>query len=90
MALTPSQKEVLDSLKQHGKLLKYSGGFWSAPDVALKRLGGGPGGDLMIPAWSFGTNTIKAMLRKGIIIATEQKTWEGKEYPVEVQLAPGQ
>lgn len=90
MKLTPSQQEVLESLKRHGTLLKYSGGFWSAPGVELKRLGGGgPEGDSMIPVWSFGTNTIKAMLRKGTIVATDHKTWEGKEYPVEVKLAPG-
>lgn len=87
--LSPLQQEVVDSLKQHGVLLRYDRGFWSAPNVEMRKLNCGmPYGEVLIPTWHFGTNTIKAMLRKGIVVVTKTKTGVRVEYPVEVKLAP--
>lgn len=87
--LSPLQQEAVDSLKQHGVLLRYGGGFWCAPNVEMRKLNcGRPNSEVLIPTWHFGTNTIQDMLCKGIVVVTQTKTGVRVKYPVEVKLAP--
>ena len=38
MCLSKTMIDVLDKMKEHGKLVRYCGGFWSWEDVEIKKL----------------------------------------------------
>ena len=35
--LSPEMQKAYNQLKRHGRLIKYYGGYWSAPDVQPAR-----------------------------------------------------
>ena len=77
-------QKAYNRLQKHGRLIKYTGGFWSAPDVEIRpsRLTG-----QNLPAWWYGTRTIQGLIRRDLARVTKERKWEEKIYPVEVELA---
>lgn len=83
--LSQTQLECIETLKEHGKLIKYSGGFWSAQNVEIKHVPCTPD-PYDAPTWYISTRTINALIKKGVLKITAEKSWNGKPYPVEVVL----
>jgi len=79
--LSPTQEEAIAKLREHGKLIRYSGGFWSAPGVPFKYTY--PGSPL---EWEFGTSTIHALLKLGVLAVAEERMSRNGPYPVAVVL----
>ncbi|MTI15211.1 hypothetical protein [Sansalvadorimonas verongulae] len=78
--LSPEMQKAFNRLQEHGRLIKYSGGFWSAPGVACRKSHLGTG--LRIPAWHYGTRTIQGLIRRDLARVVRERKWEGKVYPV--------
>jgi len=80
--LSPKQQDCLNAARNHGNVLvKYAGGFWSCRNAEMKTIM-----HFQAPDWSYGTQTIRALIKKGVFEVTKEKEWEGKPYPVEVQV----
>jgi hypothetical protein len=80
--LSPEQMKCVSAASEHnGTLVYYKGGFWSAPSVDMKSVCGHS-----IPVWSFGTTTVRSLIRKGCFeVVREEQGFKGS-YPVEVKL----
>ncbi len=81
--LSPKMQKAYSRLLKHGRLIKYTGGFWSAPGVEIRHshITNTP-----VPAWHFGTQTIQGLIRRKLIKVVRERKWEDKVYPVEVAL----
>jgi len=80
--LSAKQQECVDAALEHGGVLvKYSGGFWSCRNAEMKTIM-----HFQAPDWSYGTQTIRALIKKGVFRVTKEKTWEGGSYPVQVEV----
>ena len=79
--LSPKMQKAYNRLKEHGRLIKYRGGFWSAPEVETRTslVTGYP-----IPAWFFCTSTIQGLIRRDLARVVKERCWDGVVYPVEV------
>lgn len=77
--LTAEMKKCLDALKEHGKLVRYRGGFWSTVNAELDPIE-------KWPKWYIGTKTIDALIRRNLIAGTGQKESGYGPFFVEVQL----
>lgn len=80
--LTSAQLACLDSaLHANGKLVRHAGGFWSAEGVEMKSSAG-----QNIPVWHYGTQTIRALVKKGGFDVLEEKRNQQGSYAVAVRL----
>jgi len=87
--LSSEMKRCIDFIKNHGKIIRYDGGFWAEENAKLKPGYNGGKIEYYYPENHFGTNTIKSLLKRGVIITTGTKTSKYGEYPVECSLACG-
>lgn len=87
--LSPEMKRCVDFIKEHGKIIRYDGGFWAEENAELKPGYNGGRIEYYYPENHFGTNTVKSLLKRGVIITIRTKTSKYGEYPVECSLACG-
>lgn len=87
--LSPEMKRCVDFISEHGKIVRYDGGFWAEENAVLKPGYNGGRIEYYYPENHFGTNTIKSLIKRGVIITTVTKTSKYGEYPVECSLACG-
>lgn len=83
--LSPEMEKAIALFKEHGKLVRYRGGYW-AQEKAPMRVLDFMEPDLLAPKDSFGTTTMEALHKRGLIQATEWKAWERGAFVVEYQL----
>ncbi len=71
--LSKEQLECIEYAKTNGELIRYSGGFWAKKGITQK----------VYQYWDdkkyFGTNTIRALVVRGIFIQEGQKVYLTKE-----------
>jgi len=88
--LSPEMQKCIDMLNKHGKLIRYEGGFWAEENAKMKTMFNGNKDMGLYPIDNIGTNTIKALLSRNMIIAIDfQKGWHNIEFPVGVVLRDG-
>ena len=90
--LTSEQKRCIDVIKEHGCIIRYEGGLWQKPNDKLKgfipkEIGGQLKEDWHYPLEGIGTVTIKSLLTRNIIKASETKKTQYGEYPVKCKLS---
>lgn len=89
MNLTTEQKRAMEFIEKYGSIVRYEGGFWSKPDAELDGvlkagLSGINPNEFRYPKNYVGTNTINALIRKGVIKVTKELTSKaGHVFPVE-------
>jgi hypothetical protein len=93
--ITPEQQRALDIIQQHGSICRYEGGFWAKPNdeiagVFKKELSGRLDCDFHYPENHVGTNTIKALLKKGLIEVSEEKISRGVKFAVRCSPTKGE
>lgn len=80
--LSPTQSDcVKAAASNNGVLCRYAGGFWSARDVEMKTSMGAA-----IPAWHFSTNTIRALIDRGVFEVLEEQKSQRGAFPTAVKL----
>lgn len=78
MTLSDTQQEALEKMKANGGVLRrLPGGLWTWPGCPNKE------GSLMTPEWWCGTTTVRAMIQKGVVFASDLRSWG----PIEVKLS---
>ena len=60
--LSPKMKEALERMREHGSLQRWPGGYWTGADVA---------GIRGVPEWYFPTQTVMALLDRGLAVVTD-------------------
>lgn len=65
--ITKTQRKAVEAMQAHGTLVKWRGGFWTGPHTSCASH------DATVPAWYFGTQTIEALLRAGLVTPP---TWD--------------
>lgn len=85
--LSEEMKRCVDMILVHGKLIRYKGGFWAKEDAELSPLYNGGRIDCYYPKDHIGTNTIKALLKRGVLKPVKMAESKYGEYPVECALA---
>lgn len=86
--LTPEQKRAMDFIEKYGAIVRYEGGFWAKPNdekfgFIPKEIGGRMKEDCYYPLDYVGTNTIKALLKKGVIKVSKEREGKYGKFPVE-------
>lgn len=76
--LTPTMQKAVDFIREHGSIVRYAGGYWNKPGCA-NYFEYSPG--------SFGTTTIDALAKRGVI---EYTAWKEKtdsyRFPIAAKL----
>lgn len=67
-------QKALELIKEHDKIVRYRGGFWAQPNAPMKLLNSLE--DTVIPKDSFGTQTVEALYKRGLIEASYWRTTE--------------
>lgn len=62
MKLSDEMTKCLERAKENNGLIRRSGGFWTGEDITV--ING-------IPIWYFGTSTIKALIKRGLLRETK-------------------
>lgn len=60
MKLSPTQQDALTKCRENGFLVRWPGGFWT---TAHK-----PPGWTKGPQWYVGTNTVRSLVEKGLLV----------------------
>lgn len=86
--LTTEQKRAMEFIDKYGAIERYEGGFWSKPQAELDRLipktmSGRMEKDFHYPGDHVGTNTIKALLKKGLLKVSKEKEGKYGKFPIE-------
>lgn len=81
--LSLEMEKCLESIQNHGKLIRFKGGFWCNEDVEMQTFQGHT-----FPVSYYNWGTIKALLDRDLIEATVHKEgYKGRgKYAVEVKL----
>ena len=67
---------ALDDIQEHGgEIVRYQGGYWSWRDVARRPHDG-------VPEFSYGTNTIHALVTRGELEYSEWKENRRGKFPI--------
>lgn len=76
--------DCIESMKRHGILVRWSGGYWTREGCPVKIIME----EVKIPEWSYNWNTIKALVDRGIFIITEENEdkFTFQKYPVAVKI----
>lgn len=87
--LSPTQERLLERIGD-GVLIRWPGGYWTGPDTKADPLG--PNVGHPAPEWSFSTSTVRALIDKGLLVATKTEPFDGGTtlMPVEVKKAEAQ
>ena len=72
MQLSNKMLETLEMIKQHGKLIRHSGGFWSWTEIELKPLYNGREFMCMVPIWYCDVKTLRALQKRELVVLDEQ------------------
>ncbi len=76
--LSPEMQRLIDVLKEHGKLVRYDGGFWHIPNCKMRKANNGPK-VYYVPIHPtieyFGYGTIKALKKRSAVIVTKLNEW---------------
>lgn len=71
--LSPTMTNALRWIKEWGgKVKRYPGGFWSSPQAFL--------------SVTFGTSTIEALVKRGVMAYSEWKDGRNGRFPIEANL----
>lgn len=83
--LSKVMQECLTKIKEHGILVRWSGGYWTRPGCPVKSL---YHGEVKIPEWFFTGSTIQSLIDRKIIVATEDRydSYSGKYINTAVRL----
>jgi hypothetical protein len=77
-SLSPVQQDAVDTARvSGGRLVRWPGGFWTYPGVALAEGGSSD----RVPTWHVSTNTIKGLLRRGAVVEVDWRETEGFNGP---------
>lgn len=71
--LSKTMIEVLGKMKEHGKLIRYHGGFWSWEGVEIKTTSFRKMKNYEYPAWNCDVRTLKALHKRGLVILNESE-----------------
>lgn len=71
--LSPTMTETLQLIQEHGKLIRYDGGFWSWKDAAQKPLYNGGKLLCMVPVWHCDVKTLRALEKRGLVVLDEKQ-----------------
>lgn len=63
--LSSTQQALLTKFDQHSRIIRYQGGFWSAPGLPVNHNGA--------PEWWFGTMTVDALVKRGLLKVVEER-----------------
>lgn len=78
-------------VREHGRIVRYQGGFWAKPDDPLEGvIKAGVGGrssdlekDFLYPKINVGTGTVLSLVRKGLLEITKVHSFQSGGFPVE-------
>lgn len=87
VCLSEEMKRCVDMVLAHGKLIRYKGGFWAEENAELSPLINGGRIECYYPKDYIGTNTIKALIKRGVLEPTKMGESKYGKYPVECALA---
>lgn len=71
MEFSATMLETIATMRQHGDLIRYDGGFWSWKNVELKPLYIGGKFLCNVPVWHCDVKTLRALNRRGIVTLDE-------------------
>lgn len=76
--------ECIEKLKQHGILVRWSGGYWTREGCPTKKIFE----EIPIPEWYFTWGTINSLISRGILYVSEENfdKYNQTYYPVAVKL----
>jgi hypothetical protein len=78
---SPTMKKCIQKAMEHPQLIRYRGGFWSAPGLEVDRYGA--------PEWHFETRTIAALIDRNIFEVVQYARGSIAKYPVKVKFNNG-
>lgn len=67
--LTDAQRDAIAAALEHGRLVRYRGGFWSEPATRLD-----PNGR---PPWYFPDSCINQLVHRRHLVVTTRNSWGG-------------
>lgn len=69
--LSAKMEETIRIMKVHGKLIRYSGGFWSwvGVEMHLSRMGADT---YKHPIWHCDVKTLRALAKRGVVLLDEE------------------
>lgn len=77
MKLSETQSDFIARLAEHGRIIRYPGGFWSAPGMSLGRNGA--------PEWYFQTGTVQGLLSRNLIeVSRTMRSGDNPPFAIEV------
>mgnify|MGYP003196876941 CR=1 FL=1 len=71
MNLSPTMLETIKKIEEHGKLVRYTGGFWSWERCEQHDCCGD-----MVPDWHCDIKTLRALECRGLVLLDE---WDKRE-----------
>jgi hypothetical protein len=80
--LSETQQQLVTKISEYGTLVRYPGGYWSAPGVECSEAVGS-----RYPVWHFGTLTVRALIKQGMLVVSQMSN--NGMYPIGVRLAGG-
>lgn len=81
--LTKPMQECIQSVRQHGLLVRWKGGYWTREGCPTKIVD-----EAVVPEWWYTWGTIKSLIDRDILFVSEENynTYDQAYYPVAVKL----
>lgn len=81
--LSQVMQDCLESVKRHGLLVRWKGGYWTREGCPTKTVD-----ENEVPEWFYNWSTVKALIDRGILMVTEENynPYDLKYFPVAVKL----
>lgn len=82
--LSKPMLECIESVKKHGTLVRWKGGYWTREGCSVKYIFQ----EIPIPDWWYTWATVKSLIDREILMITEENynAYDLKYYPVAVKL----
>lgn len=88
--ISSEMEKCLAAIVEHGKLVRFQGGFWTAEGVEWKKKWSNQlqsyTDENDYPVWYYRWGTIEALVKRGRVKITATKAGKYGEFPVEVKL----
>jgi hypothetical protein len=79
MKISTEQQRAIEYIKEYGCIIRYEGGFWSFPNAPMAKCS-----KFYYPKNYIRTNTIKALIKVGLIKVTKEASgYMSRKYPIE-------
>jgi hypothetical protein len=83
--LSKTMKEAHQKLREHGKLIRLCGGFWTYPACVPSEYERSPSSYRVskegYPSWSTGTQTVRALVERGLAKRVYDERGPHPKYP---------